>query len=67
MPSGASSACTVMFLLGLPLRMFSSVDCSSIKASSLRTASAKEDDKSVTSLEVAIEAAAALVEKRGKF
>jgi hypothetical protein len=33
----------------------------------LRTASAKEDDKSVASLEVAIEAAAALVEKRGKF
>jgi hypothetical protein len=49
------------------LRMFSSVDCSSIKASSLRTASAKEDGKRVTSLEVAIEAAAALIEKRGKF
>jgi hypothetical protein len=32
----------------------------------LRTASAKEDDKRVTSLEVAIEAAAALAEKRRK-
>jgi hypothetical protein len=32
----------------------------------LRTASAKEVDKRVTSLEVSIEAAAALAEKRGK-